>query len=88
MTVSTHWAKNLRMKFVEVHQAATNFSRLLAEVEENKETIVICRNGTPVANLVPHARRNRIRHAPPKQPELSFDRVDPMPPDEWPEAQR
>src|SRR5207249_4514054 len=37
--VSTHWAKNRRMKFVEVHQAATNFYRLLAEVEENKETI-------------------------------------------------
>ena len=61
------------MRFVEVEQAATNFSRLLVEVEEHNETVVICRNGTPVANLAPHARRRRPRdHSPLDQLDLGL----------------
>src|SRR5918999_450111 len=41
------------MKQVNVHEAKTQLSRLLQEVEEGEE-IVIARNGTPVAKLVPH----------------------------------
>ncbi len=37
---------------VNVHQAKTELSRLLAEVERGHE-VVIARNGTPVARLVP-----------------------------------
>ena len=42
------------MKSVNVHDAKTHFSSLLARVEQKSECIVICRNGEPVANLVPH----------------------------------
>ena len=40
------------MKTVNVHEAKTHLSRLLAQVEAG-EDVVIARNGTPVARLVP-----------------------------------
>ena len=39
------------MATVNVHEAKTNLSRLLAQVEAG-EDVVIARNGTPVARLV------------------------------------
>ena len=42
------------MKTVNVHEAKTQFSGLLAEIEKRGERIIICRNGKPVADLVPH----------------------------------
>ena len=43
------------MKSVNVHEAKTHLSRLLAEVERGEE-IVISRGGTPVARLLPFER--------------------------------
>ncbi len=40
------------MKTVNVHQAKTTLSQFFADVE-NGEEVVIARNGTPVAKLVP-----------------------------------
>ncbi|MEM8505361.1 MAG: type II toxin-antitoxin system Phd/YefM family antitoxin [Cyanobacteria bacterium P01_D01_bin.1] len=40
------------MEAVNIHQAKTNFSRLLSRVELGEE-IVISNRGTPVAKLVP-----------------------------------
>jgi antitoxin (DNA-binding transcriptional repressor) of toxin-antitoxin stability system len=42
------------MKTVNVHDAKTGLSRLLAEIEKSGKRIVICRSGKPVADLVPH----------------------------------
>jgi len=42
------------MKSVNVHEAKTHFSKLIARVEKGQE-IVISRAGHPVARLVPHA---------------------------------
>ena len=39
------------MQTVNVHQAKTQLSRLLARVEQGEE-VVIARNGTPVARLL------------------------------------
>jgi prevent-host-death family protein len=44
------------MKVVNVHDAKTRLSSLLAEIETRGTRIVICRNGQPVADLVPHRR--------------------------------
>jgi prevent-host-death family protein len=41
-----------RPRHVNVHQAKTELSKLLLEVERGGE-VVIARNGTPVARLVP-----------------------------------
>jgi antitoxin (DNA-binding transcriptional repressor) of toxin-antitoxin stability system len=39
------------MRTVNVHEAKTTLSALLVEVEEKGETVIICRNGKPVAEL-------------------------------------
>jgi len=44
------------MKSVNVHEAKTGLSGLLAEVEKGGKGFVICRNGKPIADLVPHRR--------------------------------
>jgi prevent-host-death family protein len=48
------------METVNVHDAKTHFSRLLARVESGEE-IVIGRAGVPVARLVPYQRRTEPR---------------------------
>jgi prevent-host-death family protein len=48
------------MKIVNVHEAKTQLSRLLQEMEKGEE-IVIARNGTPVAKLVPHVEERTPR---------------------------
>ena len=77
------------MTTVNVHEAKTNFSSLLARLETNGQPIVICRNGTPVADLVPHRRSTRIKPNPAlRKIKIAYDPVAPLANDEWPEAAR
>lgn len=77
------------MKAVNVHEAKTNFSALLVEIEENGTEIVICRNGKPVADLVPHCRPERLRpHPIMKKIEIHYDETEPLDDGEWPERAR
>jgi prevent-host-death family protein len=77
------------MKRVNVHQAKTNFSSLLAAVEESSQSYVICRNGEPVADLVPHKRVSRIKlHPALGKIKIDYDPVAPLSADEWPEETR
>jgi prevent-host-death family protein len=77
------------MKTVNVHEAKTNLSALLAKVERQSVAIIICRNGRPVADLVPHQRKNRIKlHPLLKRIEIGYDPLEPLSVDEWPEAGR
>jgi prevent-host-death family protein len=68
------------MKTVNIHEAKTHLSRLLAQVEAG-EDIVIARDGTPVARLVPVTKRA------PRKPGLAKGRLteaffEPLPPEE------
>ena len=77
------------MKTVNVHEAKTNFSSLLAQVEKSKESIVICRNGEPVADLVPHPRRKRTTpHPALRKIKIGYDPTEPLSDEEWPRANR
>jgi len=77
------------MKTVNVHEAKTHFSSLLARVEETSEAIVICRNGEPIADLVPHKPANRTRtHPTLSRIKIGYDPVEPLSTEEWPEANR
>jgi antitoxin (DNA-binding transcriptional repressor) of toxin-antitoxin stability system len=73
------------MRAVNVHEAKSTLSALLLRVEKQGETIVICRNGQPVAELRPPARgRDRLR----PRPELSGvvlheDPALPLPAEDW-----
>ncbi|MBM4163841.1 MAG: type II toxin-antitoxin system prevent-host-death family antitoxin [Lentisphaerae bacterium] len=73
-----------------VYEAKARFSSLLNEVREKKCTIVICRHGVPVADLVPHqAARNpfRVRESLVGAKYLC-DPTAPLEKDDWPEALR
>ena len=50
------------MTQVSIHEAKTNLSALIAEVERLGEGVTICRYGRPVAELVPvrHGSRTRV----------------------------
>jgi prevent-host-death family protein len=69
-------------KVVNIHEAKTNLSRLLVEVENGRE-VTIARAGRPVARLVPAG--------PPRKRELGLERgqiwiapdFDAPMPDEW-----
>jgi prevent-host-death family protein len=77
------------MKTVNVHEAKTNFSGLLARVEESCEAIVICRNGEPVADLVPHKRQSRTKvHPTLRKIKIGYNPVETLSADEWPETNR
>jgi len=77
------------MKTVNVHEAKTNFSSLLSKLEKNSESIIICRNGEPVADLVPHRRTSRTQaHPALSKIKIGYDPVEPLSADEWPGAAR
>ena len=77
------------MKIVNIHEAKTKLSALLAEVEATGETVLICRHGKPVADLVPHRRRSRLEpHPVMRQIRIDYDPTEPLAEDEWPESRR
>jgi prevent-host-death family protein len=70
---------------VNVHEAKTNLSSLLAQVEDKGEPVLICRNGKPVANLVPHrpAKRNLKPHPRLSKIKIKYDPTEPLTAEEW-----
>jgi len=77
------------MKTVNVHEAKTNFSSLLARVEASKERFVICRNGEPIADLVPHERKDRTKaHPTLRRITIAYNPVETFTDDEWPPSSR
>ena len=63
------------MKSVNVHEAKTHFSKLLARVEKGHE-VLISRAGKPVARLVPHREKRRA-------PQFGADRGKFVVPDDF-----
>jgi len=72
---------------VNIHQAKSSLSQLVQAVEERGEEVVVCRNGRPVARLVPHAGGgiDHFRRDPRLAGVLLEDPVAPLPPDAWPD---
>ena len=77
------------MKAVNIHEAKTRLSSLLAEVQSAGVTFVICRNGTPVADLVPHRKVDRKHpHTVMSKIAINYDTTEPLDQEEWPEEAR
>ena len=77
------------MKIVNVHDAKTRLSGLLAEIEKTGKRIVICRNGKPVADLVPHHRE--VSMAADKKLgaiRVNYDPTEEVSEDDWPREAR
>ena len=71
---------------INVHQAKTHLSELLQRVEKGEE-VLICRNGLPVADLVPHRPRNRLAPDPfLSQVVVKCDLTKPLTEGEWEEG--
>jgi prevent-host-death family protein len=75
---------------VNIGEAKTRLSELLKAVEERGETVLICRQGKPVAELVRAAamvkRFNRLRQHPKlSRIRIKYDPAELLQPDEWPE---
>lgn len=73
------------MKTLDVHEAKTRLSAVLADVEEKGETFLICRNGRPVADLLPHVKKTRLKpHPVLRRIRIRYDATEPLTADEWP----
>lgn len=70
-----------------IHEAKTQLSAVLAQIEKSGETVVICRHGKPVADLSLHCRERRMEpHPVMKKIEIGYDPTEDLADDEWPEA--
>ena len=77
------------MKTVNTHEAKTRLSSILAEVQSEGEIYVICKNGTPVADLVPHRKVDRrTPHPVMRKIAIRYDPTEPLDAAEWPEDAR
>ena len=75
---------------VNTHEAKTTLSTLLAAVEEKGENVLICRNGKPVARLVPASTGSvdHFRTDPRLAGKFLEDPVAGVPEEAWPEVNR
>lgn len=77
------------MKIVTIAEAQTQLPALLDAVEATGEPVLICRQGTPVADIVPHRPwSRRAPHPVMQQIRLDSDPTAPLTLDEWPETHR
>jgi antitoxin (DNA-binding transcriptional repressor) of toxin-antitoxin stability system len=80
------------MTTVNIHEAAARFGALLAAVEEMGETVLICRDGIPVAELKAAASRGNVDRLQPnpdlKPMAINYDPTEPLSEDEWPAEYR
>ncbi len=73
------------MKKLNVHEAKTHLSSLLSDVEKKGATFLICRNGKPIADLVPHVKASRLTpHPTLRRIRVRYDPTEPLSPEEWP----
>lgn len=73
-----------------MHEAKTNLSRLLKQMEKTGQSVQICRDGTPVAELTP-IRKTKGKITPhPKLKQIVFHEspITPIDPEDWPEEYR
>lgn len=78
------------MLILNTHEAKTRLSELIATIEKKQETVRICRNGVPVADLIPvQKQKNPLRqHQEIKNIKILYDPTKPLSEDEWPEENR
>lgn len=72
------------MKALNVHETKTKLSSILAQVEMQGERFTICRNGNPIADLVPHQKKSRLEpHPLLSQVKVKCDLTAPLTQEDW-----
>lgn len=52
------------MEIVSVFEAKNKLSQLISNVEKNNTSYLICRNGKPVAEIIAHKAKDRLKGSP------------------------
>jgi antitoxin (DNA-binding transcriptional repressor) of toxin-antitoxin stability system len=78
---------------VNMHDAKSRLSELVKAVEDGNETVLLCRNGHPVAEIRATrrpAKVNRLQGSPELKVKLApeFDPIEPATEQDWPAALR
>lgn len=64
---------------VNIHEAKTQLSALLAAVHEAREHIVICKSGLPIAEIIPYKKKKRTNAKKSLAPtSIKFDLTQPI----------
>lgn len=72
------------MRVLNIHEAKTKLSSVLVEVEKSGARFLICRNGEPVAELIPHKKRTRTKvHPVMSKIKINYDPTETLTEDEW-----
>ena len=69
-----------------IHEAKTKLSSVLMQIEKTGESVVICRNGKPVAELGPLKKRTGSRlgvHPMLSDIGIDYDPIEDLGEDEW-----
>lgn len=73
-----------------IHEAKTKLSAVLMEIERTGESVVICRNGKPVATLSPFKKHRCDRldkHPKMSNIRINYDPTEDLSEDEWGEIE-
>jgi len=78
------------MKTINLYEAKTHLSKLIAEIEAEGERVILCRNGVPVADLVRHQPSAADVEPDPELAGARYvsDPCAPLDESDWPEALR
>lgn len=78
------------MLVANIHEAKTKLSWFISEVESHHEVVRICRNGKPVAELVPISQNvdPLVQHQELLGVQIKYDPTAPLSKDEWPREHR
>ena len=76
------------MERLNIHEAKTKLSSVLIEVEQQGKTFLICRNGKPVAEIIPHKKRSRLEYHPVlSKVAVKYDPIEELSSEEWGEVE-
>lgn len=72
------------MKTLNIHETKTKLSSILANIEKSGEKYIICRNGKPIAEIVPHKKKSRLKPDPfLSQVKIKCDLTEPLTEEDW-----
>ena len=72
------------MQKLNIHEAKTKLSAVLAGIEQKGESYLICRNGKPIADLIPHKKQSRLAYHPVlSKINIDYDPTEELTPEEW-----
>jgi antitoxin (DNA-binding transcriptional repressor) of toxin-antitoxin stability system len=76
----------MNIQMLNIHEAKTKLSSVLMHIEKTGESVVICRNGRPVAELGPLKQRQGSRlgvHPVLSNIQINYDPIEDLDEAEW-----